>query len=882
MTVEPRVLTPAEAMHEVAAWATRRPYWQQVALSRLQSSVPVADGDVVDLADLCLEAVRQPDWISPTDAGDEESGDPAAGPSTVPAPVVALRWLSGVADVNALRPGEKLKFEAAGLTLIFGHNGTGKSGYSRILKDACKARAADGKILANVYSGSPSGVPRATIRYTVDGEIHDYQWRLGNPCNSHLDEISVFDAACAIGHVEARSGPSYTPHAIRLLQRLAGVCQRVESELRQRRAALQEAQRASMSAPSCKPGTTVAQLLAGLSHQSEIQKANELANVTAADQARAAELRRQLADDPSTAAATLKNRTDRLDGMVREVRAYIVAVNDESLAAIHGTVCDARTKREAAQAAATTLFSSAPLPAVGSRTWEALWEAARSYSRSEAYPTEPFPNVAEGARCVLCQQELGVAARERLSGFEAYVQAETAQAAETAEGLAADALSRLERAPLSSGRILEVTTAIREEWARQDLAEAVTAMVDAANSRSSEALAKLRDGAEPRVGTLTTSPLDELDRLVREARERIAGLQASAESAERVALETEADELEARIWLAEVLADVEAEIDRLAQLYHIDSALRETVTTAISRKSSSLADNLLTANLCERFSEELGTLGLRGVSAEFRRADSERGVPRFEIQLLNAMTNTPVGEVLSEGEHRCVALAAFMAELAAADAKSAIIFDDPVSSLDHEYRQAVAQRLVEEARTRQVIVFTHDLVFLTELGAAAHTLRIAHTYRSIDRTETATGLCSNDVPIRYLPVLDGVDNLRDYVGKVRCAYDRRGWSAWCGPSESCLQQLRKLWEAAVEEVIAPVYRRLSYKMDTKGLAKVSVITDDDCRIMRDGYRWCNPEMHRQAACTVGPPATPDEVLDRLATLRQWVVDILARQEAAAS
>ncbi len=45
----------------------------------------------------------------------------------------------------------------------------------------------------------------------------------------------------------------------------------------------------------------------------------------------------------------------------------------------------------------------------------------------------------------------------------------------------------------------------------------------------------------------------------------------------------------------------------------------------------------------------------------------------------------PVGKVLSEGEHRCVALAAFLAELSTIDAQSAIVFDDPVSSLDHQF-----------------------------------------------------------------------------------------------------------------------------------------------------------------------------------------------------
>src|SRR5690606_25994141 len=95
-----------------------------------------------------------------------------------------------------------------------------------------------------------------------------------------------------------------------------------------------------------------------------------------------------------------------------------------------------------------------------------------------------------------------------------------------------------------------------------------------------------------------------------------------------------------------------------------------------------------------------------------------QGVPRFKVALTRKPTAS-VGQVLSEGEHRCVALAAFMAELATTENKSGIVFDDPVSSLDHMHREAVAKRLIAEAANRQVIVFTHDLAFLFELNRAA-------------------------------------------------------------------------------------------------------------------------------------------------------------------
>ncbi|RZN37560.1 MAG: hypothetical protein EF813_05655, partial [Methanosarcinales archaeon] len=67
---------------------------------------------------------------------------------------------------------------------------------------------------------------------------------------------------------------------------------------------------------------------------------------------------------------------------------------------------------------------------------------------------------------------------------------------------------------------------------------------------------------------------------------------------------------------------------------------------------------------------------------------------------------------LSEGEKRAVAMADFLTEIALDTSSSGIILDDPVTSLDLEWRELIASILAKGAKCRQVIVFTHDLPFL--------------------------------------------------------------------------------------------------------------------------------------------------------------------------
>src|SRR5690606_3999306 len=118
-----------------------------------------------------------------------------------------------------------------------------------------------------------------------------------------------------------------------------------------------------------------------------------------------------------------------------------------------------------------------------------------------------------------------------------------------------------------------------------------------------------------------------------------------------------------------------------------------------------IADKVITPKLRDRFQEEIVRLAAEKVRVEIVRSGGRYGSPQYQIRLY-AKPNAPVKAILSEGEQTCVALAAFLTELATATHNSALVFDDPVTSLDHKWRKRVATRLVEEGHKRQIIIFT--------------------------------------------------------------------------------------------------------------------------------------------------------------------------------
>ena len=101
---------------------------------------------------------------------------------------------------------------------------------------------------------------------------------------------------------------------------------------------------------------------------------------------------------------------------------------------------------------------------------------------------------------------------------------------------------------------------------------------------------------------------------------------------------------------------------------------------------------------------------------------------------------------MSEGEKTCVALAAFLTELATATHKSTLIFDDPVCSLDHRWRKKVAERLVDEAANRQIIIFTHDLIFVNDLKNIATEKNQSTKFVTIQREAAGSGIVVEGLP----------------------------------------------------------------------------------------------------------------------------------------
>lgn len=863
----------AAALADILKWSVDLPGWQRDALRRLCSQTKLEPADIAALVAVC----KGSNPAAPLDAS--HIRDPAANHA-----VVSLSALHGLLNVNALAHGERLSFGKTGLTVIYGDNGAGKSGYARVLKQLCRARSPKGDaILPNIYAGA-SGLPTASIDFFVGGQKRNATWAQGGAVDPMLSAVSVFDSRTANVHVENTNDLAYTPLPLRILAGLAQACQDVKVELSAEIQKLQQQTPVVLSKPECKPYTEVGKTIAGLSGKTKPEAIEKLAGLNAQEDAQLQTLISDLASDPARTVRQLQAQETRINAVIEQISKLTAAASDQNRTALREAHVRLGTARAAALAASVDLFAAEPLPDIGSHIWRALWEAARTYSREAAYTEKPFPVTDPDAHCVLCQQPLSEKAANRLSSFEAFVQDESKRREEEAAAAYGGLLEQLSSYSFPMKDLPSLVTLIRDDIGKDKLAKTLRRQIVQLSWRLRAVLRTHADevlhALPPDVIPTPEALRDVLDGVAT----RIEGLESEAGSPQRAALIIERDGLADRKWLGVVQADVIAQIKRCKAIDALKRVSKDTTTNKITTQSARIAQALVTNRLRSRFATEVDKLGIAGLAIELQQAKTSAGVPFFQVRLINKPSE-PVGKVLSEGEHRCVALAAFLAELSTIEAQSAIVFDDPVSSLDHLHRDRVAARLAEAGASRQVIVFTHDMAFLLLLDEACRVTKDREatpvTYRLISRGADNSGFCHQDPPASVMPLDKVIDGMKAHLTNVKIHHERGDQAKWLREVTSFQDQLRTCWERAVEEVVGPVVRRLSRKVDTTGLIKLTVLTDTDCATMREAFGRCSALLHSQPG-EINPRQPEVSVIEsEISTLANWIADIRVRQEKAA-
>ncbi|MFN6981402.1 MAG: AAA family ATPase [Brevundimonas sp.] len=840
--------SPAETVAKaMAQWAAQQPLWKQEAMRRVLRRQH-SENDVLDVAAALLaEPEDLPFELLPLlveDFAVAHDGEIAE----------ALLEISEVQNVNRLAPAQALKLGDIGLTVIYGHNGVGKSGYARILKRACGARDAE-QIIGNVFDSSPPALAQARLDLRVKGQVIAVDWQDGKP-DSRLTSIAVFDTKTAPFFVERKGGLAYVPFGLDVFERLCALLDEVRTHLGKRVEAIQ----LQCSTQICdEPLTDEASNFFQDIASRDDEQVEAFLRWTSADDEVLSSLS-QAVSDPHGRLRTLTDAVSVLWSNLDALDEKIAILDDDALTRAQELWVREASARSAAKLAASGAFSQEPLSGTGEEVWRTLYEAAERYSIGLAYPKRDFPPTESGDRCVLCQQELGEEARNRLQRFRAFVSGE---AAATAEQVATERTRTRERyAQLQSDLSgLLVPALITREF--PDSSAIFEAHRGAAIRRTALVLSALDEG-------ITEPPIPWPDPSLKAVRVTLGRLRDQESELSRLVAAGNADELaqRAKVYRCRKSLAGAAEVVRQRHALQraaakIQAALDQCGTTAISRFGGDLIKQNVADRLETAFTQQKKALRIEQVPVRLTASSRKGSVDRV-VGLDNVQAKVGAGAVLSEGEHRAVALAAFLAELEVSGRTSPIVLDDPVSSLDHLRRGYVATQMANEAVVRQVVIFTHDLPFLLMLEDACGAKQVPLTRILLERGGEGFGTISDETaPWDAQRLSERKHKLGELAVAAKKIYDEGGDNQEYYRSVTIFyDRLRKTWERSLEELVfRDAIRRYRPSVQTLRLDKV--VFDDEIFLAYDRGMTAASKLtgHDQAADLGGSLPLPADLND---------------------
>jgi energy-coupling factor transporter ATP-binding protein EcfA2 len=782
---------------QIIEWSASRPAWQRTVLRRVAMGEILSDKDYDGLLNACLSTKEVVDGSFGVEHLPQvNTGDPP----------VTLLSIEEPQHVNALTSDKPLALEPKGLTIIYGDNASGKSGYARLLKRISRARHRE-EVLSDVFRDTALAKPKAALTVKIGEKEASIVWPESTP--PELQRILFYDGACGAAYVTAESDFLYRPSVLFVMDGLIEACVAIRNRIDTK---LEENTKLARALPTVSEDlkeTDLGKYLLQLSGASSLEQLNVFIKQLEESAETIEELKEQEALLRSSDTSKQKQKFSRQIDKFESLRDHLVALQntlgDEALASLQSERDKLKALEEVANLVAKA-FGSEPLTGVGTSPWKELWESARRFSQAHAYPGLSFPVVGKDALCVLCQQPLGADSGERLSRFERFVQDDTQTRLQKARELWVSWIDKLTKLPILpeatevnlrdlqaeyAGLVLEVRELLsRYETAHRSLLDAISSNADL-----------------PHFGLGHAETSSGLESAAAKARAEAEGLSDAEKIKQRLAVvTTKRKELELLQEVAKRPNLIIDEITRLEERGLLEAAKNAAVTGPITKKILELSESNITEVVRDTFTRETDRLRLERVTIAKTRGD--KGILLHQPKLVGARQNVTLPRVFSEGERTALGLAAYFTEAQLDPSKSALVLDDPVSSLDHIRRALVAARLATLAESRQVVVFTHDVSFVADLKREAGGLGVPICERSVTRGsggERKPGLCSSKHPWKAKDVAERLGELRTHL--VRIKKNRNDWDEATYETEvaSWAGNLSETWERMFsQELVGPV------------------------------------------------------------------------------
>ena len=831
-STEPAELIDPRA--QLAEWANANDEWVRLLVAEVIATGRPVGSSVVEKAYLLFrqeKALDKRDLPAVPLLGIEARQDESAPP-------LSLTRLSEVRGVNALVAGAVIE-PHEGLTILYGENGTGKTGYSRIFKALANSRTAD-TILGNIDADT-SEAQSAKLEFKLGDDAQTLTWT-GELGVSPFTRMSIFDSPAVRTHVDEDLDYVYTPASLALFNDVTTAIQAVAAQIDAAISELGSSGSALLS--RFQRGSAIYPLIETLG------ASTELADLKA--KAKSGDDVDQELDALTQGVAALRANTmgAQITGLKSEQRVLSEAAT--AAEALLGFEQAKYNDALATRAQLTTdyetfrreLFAAADLPAEPDDTWNDFIEAGETY-RQHLVEVEAH----DADRCLYCRQPLLDPARDLLTRYSTYLEDKISADIRTTD-TTIDGYRR-QAAALQGNEMASFI----QQYKDTDPSERPTYFtqveaIEGARSTAATAVAASQP-VSIEIADLVAKPRAEVDTALTTVGNSITDLETLQKGRTEALAERQAELLELKdaIELGKSWAVIETQVksakeaERLKTLKRPLPGLGRSVT-ALAKTAS---DQLINQSFDALFLEECEALRTPSLKVQFvgREGKAQR-------RKVLSGKHKP-SKVLSEGEQKVLALADFLAEARLAGITAPVIFDDPVSSLDHRRIKEVAQRIARLADENQVLVFTHDILFATTLLALFEKSKRCAYFQITDESGKGKVSRATGPRIDSLNAIKGrinstIQAAKQLDGEARDALVHTGYShlrSWCEvfTEDELLKGVTRRYQANVQMTTL-----VNINVDKLGeiIPKVSEVFDEACRYI-DG--------HSQALITQGVSPT---------------------------
>lgn len=647
--------------------------------------------------------------------------------------LVSLKNINGV---NALASDQELDF-APGFTVLFGQNGSGKTGYARILKRISAVRAAE-EILPNantVRLDSPP-TPSATITYRLSGKLFSTQWHNESGL-APFTRISVFDASAVSLHVDSDLGYIYTPAELALFGYVAagiqGIQQRITSEIRN----LAPGYNSLLSRFA--RGTKVYPIIETLGATTDTKDLDILATLPENAEAEKERLEDEVAALRANSLDALLSSAQERARYLTRLENILISLQDFDSVMYEMARCQLQEAEDTRAEAREQLFNTDELLGPPDEKWQDFVLAGDSYRQHlgrEHYPSE-------GDVCLYCMQKLSPTALDLLTRYRAFLDRTLVRQVEDARIALSQMRLIFKNADLVS--VIEYVTELRDydnppSWADQALDVLASARI--AEQETVRAVSFTQENLSKKAKMLASTISEELE-TTRETIRRL-GDEKTNSAAVLKEKQKELAELIARMELNRNLSSAQEYVRRARrakQLETLSHVISSGVAKQLTVQSKLASEDLVNKNFESLFYEECDRLRAPRVALRFLGRSGQ-------TQRKKVVASYKPSMILSEGEQKVLALADFLAENRMRGTKAPLVFDDPVTSLDYRRLDEVAVRIQNLAETHQVIVLTHNIMFASALIAARQNKRLRTKIYEVRDGGDTKGILAADVEPR--------------------------------------------------------------------------------------------------------------------------------------